>query len=295
MDGLTCLQYIMLEAPRPCLIISAHTGEDSIQAFEALELGAVDFVEKPSGEISRDIEKRSREITGKIKDAIYVNLSVMTRQETMLVDKKHRERPAHSDEIPDKVVVMGSSTGGPRTLMRIIPALPGDLNAPVIVVQHMPGHFTGKFAERMNDHSLIAVKEARNGDPLQKGVVYVAPGDFNMYLARDNGRIVIVLSTPSKNDLVFPSIEKAMESAIEIFGERTIGVILTGMADDGVNGMERLYKLGGETIAESEETAVIYGMPKVVIERGAAKIVAPAYKIGESIIESVSKLSITAP
>ena len=201
MDGLTCLQYIMLEAPRPCLIISAYTGNDSIETFEALQLGAVDFVEKPSGEISRDIEKRAQEIARKIKDAVYVNLSVMTRQEAILVDQNKIRRPS-SEEIPDKVVVIGVSTGGPRALMQVLPALPYDLNAPILVVQHMPGRFTRKFAERLNSHSFIEVREAKNGEPLQNSVVYVAPGDSNLQLVCNNGNILISLSRPSKGEFV---------------------------------------------------------------------------------------------
>ncbi len=292
MDGLTCLQYIMLEAPRPCIIISAYTGNDSIETFEALELGAVDFVEKPSGEISRDIEKRSREIAGKIKDAVYVNLSAMMRQEAILVDQKKIERPS-GEEIPNKIVVIGVSTGGPRALMQLVPALPYDLNAPVLVVQHMPGGFTRKFAERLNSHSFIEVREARNGEPLQNSMVYVAPGDSNLELIRNSGNILIALSRPPKSDFAVPSVEKAIDSAIDIFGKRTVGVILTGMGNDGAKAMKRLHKLGGETVAEAEETAVIYGMPKEAISRGAIKTVAPVYEIAERIVEAVSRLCIT--
>lgn len=280
----------MLESPRPCLIISAHTGKDSVDTFEALELGAVDFVQKPSGEISRNIEECSKEIIRKIKDAVYVNLSVMTRQKAALVDKKWIERPTDG-EIPNKVVVIGVSTGGPRTLMQIIPHLPYDLNAPVLLVQHMPGNFTGRFAERVNNHSFIEVREAKNGEPLRNDVVYVAPGESNLHLTSHNGDIFITLSQPADDDIITPSVGKAIDSTIDIFGQRTIGVILTGMGNDGAKAMERLHKLGGDTIAESEETAVIYGMPKEVILSGAAKTVVPVHEIAGKIVEAVNRMT----
>ena len=289
MDGITCLQHIMIETPRPCIMISAYTGKDSVESFEALELGAVDFVEKPSGEISRDINRRARDIISKIKEAVYVNLAVMTRQETVpFVAKKEAAFPP-AEKAPRKVVVIGVSTGGPRTLMQIIPFLPADLNAPVLLIQHMPKKFTPGFAERLNNHSLLMVREAQNGEPLRENVVYVAPGDTNLFLMRNHGSVYIGLARPAKDDLIVPSVGKAMTSAIDIFGRQAIGVILTGMGDDGAKAMERLNALGGVTIAESEETAVIYGMPKEVIERGAARIVAPAGEIADRIVKAVKR------
>jgi len=292
MDGITCLQHIMIETPRPCVMISAHTGKDSVETFEAMELGAVDFVEKPSGEISRDINKRAEDIIGKIKEAVHVNVGVMTRQKPLsLVAKKEGIVPP-AEKTPDKVVVIGVSTGGPRTLMQIIPFLPADLNAPVVVVQHMPKKFTPGFAGRLNNYSLLTVREAQNGEPLRGNVVYVAPGGTNLFLIRNHTSVFVGLGRPSRDDLIVPSVEKAMNSAIDVFEQQAIGVILTGMGNDGVNAMERLFAMGGETIAESEESAVLYGMPKEVIERGAAKIVAPAGRIAEQIVKAVKRLMI---
>lgn len=288
MDGITCLQYIMLESPRPCLIISAHTARDSIETFEALELGAVDFVQKPSGEISRNIATSAEEIIRKVKGAVQVNLSVMTRQKTAMPDRQWIGRHEGSPT-PEQVVVIGVSTGGPRALMQIIPALPYDLDAPVLIIQHMPGAFTTKFAARLDDHSLIQVKEAENGEPLRNGVVYVAPGDSDLSLFRHvvHSGVAIGIANPPPDSILTPSVEEAMSSAVSIFRERTIGVILTGMGNDGANAMEVLHGLGGITIAESRETAVVYGMPKEVITRGVAKIVAPIHKIAEEIVEAV--------
>ena len=289
MDGITCLQHIMIETPRPCLMISAYTGRDSVETFEALELGAVDFVEKPSGEISRDINRRAEDIIKKIMEAVYVNLSVMTRQKAAPVPAKKATWPPLDENAPHKIVVIGVSTGGPRTLMRIIPYFPGELNVPVLVIQHMPKRFTSGFAERLNNHCPLSVKEAQNGEALRNNVVYVAPGNSNLQVTRNHTGVFISLSAPSPHDSINPSVEKAMGSAINVFGKQVIGVILTGMGDDGAKAMERLYALGGQTIAESEQTAVIYGMPKEVIKKGAARVVAPAGEIADEIIEAVKK------
>ena len=287
MDGITCLQHIMIETPRPCLMISAHTGANSVETFEALELGAVDFVEKPSGEISRDIQTRGREINRKIKEVVYANLAVMTRQQLPPVAaKKPGARPA-AGKVPDRVVVIGVSTGGPRTLMQIIPSLRPDLNAPVLVIQHMPRRFTRSMAERLNQFSLLPVKEAQNGEALRDNVVYVAPGDTHLLLTGTPEGVFATLAQPAKDDPIAPSVDRAMRSAIDLFGKQVVGVILTGMGDDGAGAMERLYELGGATIAESEETAVIFGMPAEVIARGAAQSVAPAGQIAACIAKAV--------
>jgi len=290
MDGITCLQHIMIETPRPCIMISAYTGKHSIETFEALELGAVDFVEKPSGEISRDIHKRAEDIIAKLKETGHVNLSVMTRYEAAPVIDKKEEKPAFDEKIPEKIVVIGVSTGGPRTLMQIIPFLPAGLNTPVLLIQHMPKKFTAGFAERLNNHSPLRVKEAQNGEALRNDVVYVAQGNSNLLMTRNHNGVFINLSKPSKDDLISPSVEKALGSAVDIFGKQVVGVILTGMGDDGAKAMERLYRLGGETITESKETAVIYGMPKEVIKRNAARVVAPSGEIAEEIVQALRRI-----
>ena len=288
MDGITCLQHIMIETPRPCVMISAYTGKDAVETFEALELGAVDFVEKPRGEISRNIEERAQEIVDKIKLAAGVNMAVMTRQKFTPVEEG-KAAPAAGREAPGRVVVIGVSTGGPRTLMQIVPELPAGLGAPVVVIQHMPGNFTGGFARRLDQYSHLPVREAGAGEPLRDNVVYVAPGDYHLQLVRQRDQVVFRLETPAGRELNIPSVNKAMNSAIDLFGERVVGVVLTGMGDDGANAMERLHELGGQTIAESEQTAVIYGMPREAIERGAAGIVAPAPEIAARIMQVLKR------
>ena len=288
MDGITCLQHIMIETPRPCVMISAYTGRDSVETFEALELGAVDFVEKPGGEISRNIEERAQEIVDKIRLAAGANMAVMTRQRLIPVDGE-KVFSGSGAEAPDRVVVIGVSTGGPRTLMQIVPELPAGLGAPVVVIQHMPGNFTGGFARRLDQYSPLSVEEAGDGEVLRNNGVYVAPGGHHLLLARKRDKVVFSLAPPSDRNLNIPSVDRAMNSAIDLFGDRVVGVVLTGMGDDGANAMERLHEMGGETIAESEQTAVIYGMPREVIKRGAARVVAPVAEIAERIVQAVKR------
>lgn len=294
MDGITCLQHIMLETPRPCVIISAHAGKDAVETFEALELGAVDFVQKPSGEISRDIAAVSKEIIRAVTECVSVNLAVMQRQTAGQAVERSRKKPPDPKTRPDRVIVIGVSTGGPRTLMQIISALPPDLGAPVLIVQHMPQNFTANFAARLDKYSFLNVREAAQGEPLLNNMVYVAPGGYHLRLVGNPNGGFINLSRADAAETLVPSVDQAMDSAIEVFGKQTVGVILTGMGNDGAFAMQRLHRLGGETIAESQETAVIYGMPKEVIEKGAAKHVVPAYEVAQKIVEVVQRLKLDA-
>ncbi|MBF0233452.1 MAG: chemotaxis-specific protein-glutamate methyltransferase CheB [Desulfamplus sp.] len=282
MDGITCLQHIMVESPRPCIMISAYTKRDSVETFEALELGAVDFVEKPSGEISRDIHVRAQDIVSKIKEAAAASLDSLYR---FVPEPVRKQVPVQTLDttVPDKVVVIGVSTGGPRTLMQIIPALPENLDASVIVVQHMPEKFTHSFAARLNEYSALRVKEAQFGDYIAKGEVYVAKGGHHLLLAQNTKGISLHVTRPLGKELFVPNINVTMNSAIDIFGNRTVGVILTGMGDDGADAISRLYSKGGHTIAESEATAIIYGMPREVIVRGVARTIAPSHEIAKQI------------
>lgn len=295
MDGIACLQYIMISSPRPCVMISGYTRRDSLEAFEALELGAVDFVEKPSGEISRNIISRKNAITSTIYRAASANILALSR--TAPVQHTPPPGPVQKTTLsapPACVVVIGVSTGGPRTLMAILPELPVDFPAPILLIQHMPARFTGGFARRLDLYSKVEVKEARHGETLRNGVVYVAPGERNLKLCSFREKTCIDIAMPEADDIFVPSVEKTMHSAIDIFKARTIGVILTGMGDDGVHAMARLHGIGGVTIAESEESAVIYGMPRAVIDRGAAGTILPARNIAHAIEGALKHVAQTA-
>jgi two-component system chemotaxis response regulator CheB len=284
MDGLTVLQHIMIESPRPCVIISAYTGKDSLETFEALELGAVDFVQKPSGEISRDIASQSREIIRSIRDAANANLAVMTLAENVVPVTSGPAQRVIAQDVPTQVVVVGVSTGGPRTLMQVVPELAATLGAPVIIVQHMPENFTNGFAKRLDTYSTLQVRETVDGEELLNDEIYVVRGGHHLVLKKEKGRVYIHLRRADKNDIIAPSVDLALHSAIDIFGKKVVGVILTGMGSDGCDGMKRLHTLGGITIAESKDSAVIFGMPKEVIDAGASSVVAPADRIAKEIL-----------
>jgi len=289
MDGITCLQHIMIETPKPCVMISAYTKRDSIETFEALELGAVDFVQKPSGEISKDIWHLNEEIQTKLKMAAKANLNALTRFSPISINQQFFDQT--DGKTPDKIVVMGVSTGGPRTMMHIIPKIPEDIGVPILLIQHMPRKFTRNYAERLNQYSQIHVKEAEHGEPLQNNVVYVAQGERNLIVKTQNNKTKIALEMPATDDLYVPSVNKSLNSAIDVFKDRCIGIILTGMGDDGSSAMQRLFYTGGHTIAESEETAVIFGMPQEVIKIGAVKDIAPAHEIAKKIELAIKKMN----
>ena len=289
MDGLTCLQHIMLTSPRPCIVISAYAGNDSVETFEALELGAIDFVQKSSGEISRDISRFAHEICRKIKTAAVANLGMIRPQTAGALAAKTAYK-SHLGDMPKAAVVIGVSAGGPRTLMQIVPSLPADIGVPIMIVQHMPPKFTASFAHRLDQYSRMSVKEAEDKEPILNNVVYVASGGFNLTLTKDRRGVYALLTRPPEDQIVTPSVEETLRTAIDVFGEKMVGVILTGMGNDGILGMRRLFEIGGETIAESEETAVIYGMPKEVIEKRAANKIVPSHAMGKAIIASVKKI-----
>ena len=294
MDGLTSMQYILSEYPQiPVLMVSSLTAEGALVTFEALELGAFDYVAKPSGTVSSNLHVVGREIIQKIKlaykgvnkrnirDRILRQRGVTAEKRTLPVKRK---QPTGGNE-RTKVVAIGISTGGPGTLMEVLPMLPQDLNAALVIVQHMPPSFTSSFAKRLNDACRLSIKEAEAGDVLQNGRGYLAPGGYQL-VVRGEGGIVRLPSTPKT--VFMPSVNVMMESVLDAYGgENVIGVLMTGMGDDGVEAMIKIRKAGGITIAEDESTAVVFGMPREAIERGGAEIVLPSYKIADAIIKAV--------
>ncbi len=293
MDGLTALSHIMTESPRPVVMISSLTQEGALTTFEALELGAVDYVGKPGGTISRDIDLVADDIRYKIKAAARARLSRLKRKSERRVSAsapRRRTPAARATDRSGKIVVIGVSTGGPNTLMDIVPAFPEDLAAPVIIVQHMPGSFTPSFAMRLDKYSPLSFKEAERGDILAPGRGFLAPGGLHLTIAPRSSlarEFYIRLSKIGPKTLHVPSVDVTMESVLEFYGPNTIGVLLTGMGDDGADAMVKIRRAGGRTIAESEETAVVFGMPKEAINRGGAEFILPSYKIGDKIVELV--------
>jgi two-component system chemotaxis response regulator CheB len=295
MDGLTALGYIMIERPTPTVVISSLTREGTITTLQALELGAVDFVAKPSGTISPDIETLSEEIVAKVRIAARSHLR---RRRRPLPARPGGHLPSltpHSlSPFEARVIVaIGVSTGGPRTLLDILPQLPPDFPSPIAIVQHMPPRFTAAFAQRLDEQCAVTVKEAHHHEPLQPGHVYIAPGGHHMRVAWSTlrGEPVIHLSDTPRDTLFRPSVDVLFESVANLYGRHAVGVLLTGMGTDGAEGMVRIRQAGGITIAESEETAVVFGMPRAAIERGGADIIAPSTIISKEIARAIEIIS----
>ncbi|MBP2017640.1 two-component system chemotaxis response regulator CheB [Symbiobacterium terraclitae] len=295
LDGFGTLREIMARRPTPVVMVSSHTSEGAEATIRALALGAVDFVAKPSGSISLNMHITRDELVAKVKGAAGATPRVRTvvPPPPRLPGRVQgpvpvvRPRPvAGGDRPPRRLVVIGCSTGGPGALHQIIPRLPGDLPAGVLVVQHMPPGFTRSLAERLNELSAIPVKEARAGDPVRAGEVLVAPGGYHMTVDSE-GRIQLDQGPPVHG--VRPAVDVTLASVVPQWGNRLVGVILTGMGYDGAKGMVSLLRAGGWTIAEDASTCVVYGMPKVVVELGAAREVLPVHAIAEAITRAVGE------
>ena len=297
MDGLTALQHIMMQSPRPVVMLSSLTQEGAITTYEAMELGAVDFVGKPGGTISKNMSEVSADLLFKVKAAASANLKSLgasrKRRRAQRQQLKVSPKPGglHASDFLGKAVVIGQSTGGPNTIFEILPHLPGDLGVPVFIIQHMPKTFTPGFAKRLDDNCALSFKEAAAGDVIEAGCGYLAPGDIHMTLtSRGVGKgCMIRLNKTPIGTLHTPSVDITMDSILEFYGANTIGVLLTGMGSDGADAMVNIRRSGGRTIAESEETCVVFGMPKEAIARGGAEFVLPAYEIAKKIVELVRK------
>lgn len=304
LDGFGALRAIMQERPTPVVMVSSHTREGAEATVHALTMGAVDFVTKPSGSISLNMSITRDELVAKVKAAAGATVRVRRFPVDMktggpppitpspaapVASPVFQQAAAAAQEarlpltggLPRQLVLIGCSTGGPGALHQIIPHLPGDLPAAVVVVQHMPAGFTRSLANRLNDLSPLQVREAADGDRVEVGTVLVAPGGRHLLLTPE-GRVTLNDDPPMHG--VRPAVDKCFESAVPIWGDRMIGVILTGMGYDGAKGMVALKKAGGRTVAEDQSTCVVYGMPKVVVEMGAADEVLPVDEISAAIV-----------
>ncbi len=283
MDGIEALKQIMAKNPLPVIMVSSLTAEGAKVTLDALELGAIDFIPKNLSELSVNILKIRQHLVDKIKHIGRKGLVLRKRQKTTVI-----EIPQYRGERRISIVAIGTSTGGPRALQEIIPALPKDFPVGILIAQHMPPSFTGPFAERLNQLSQITVKEAEAGEPIKPGIVFIAPGGGHMRVKRKRLlEPVIDIGHDSGEGIYRPSVDALMLSVVEFFPGRSLGVILTGMGNDGMKGMIAIKKGGGRTIAQNEETCVVYGMPRAVVDAGVADKVVPLDEIAGEIINSV--------
>ncbi|MCM3704177.1 chemotaxis response regulator protein-glutamate methylesterase [Cytobacillus firmus] len=303
LNGLEALKIIMKTMPVPVVMLSSTTKEGAENTFTAMEYGAVDFIAKPSGTISLDLHKIKTELTDKVVQASKANIKELAdfsgigKKTAELKINYSKIEPCRSIQInhSDKanlnvkqLICIGTSTGGPRALQKVLVDLPGNLNAPVLIVQHMPAGFTKSLASRLNGLSALSVKEAEEGDILENGTAYIAPGGFHLTAAKSGKDLVIHLNESLPRNGHRPSVDMMLESISEINGFRKIAVIMTGMGADGKKGLMALKKSGEvKAIAESKESSIVYGMPRAVIESGLADDVQHIERIAESILKFV--------
>lgn len=298
MDGMTALEVIMRENPVPVVMVSSLTRDGAEATMKALDLGAVDFVAKAAGPIS-SVTGISAEIINKCRAAAQVNVQHLRRKPFSAVPlpskpavvpdplvAKALEYPAVSEE---RVVAIGTSTGGPRALQEIITKLPGNLPCGVVVVQHMPPGFTKSLSERLNSLSSVTVKEAEHNDVIRPGLVLIAPGDYHMTVEAEGGRKVVKLAQNPPIGGHRPAVDPMLESVARVYGAKAVAVILTGMGHDGAKGMQNIRQQKGYTIAEDQSTSVVFGMPKAAIELGVIDKVLPLPAIASEIVRSLAK------
>lgn len=278
MDGLEALERIMDEFPVPVVMLSSSTKQGAKSTFHALQLGAVDFVEKTSGPISLDLHKIKDELIEKVlyADKVDVNrlknkpVQAVTDQAIATVQSKTRKNRIHEWRSDQKrLILVGTSTGGPKALQTVLTQLPDHIGAPIIVVQHMPPNFTESLALRLDSLCSLTVKEAVNGDILQNDTVYLAAGGYHLELKKNGKSLALETNTKEPVNGHRPSVDKLFASASKLDDYYTVAVIMTGMGSDGTNGLIQLKETGrSQVIAESEQTCIVYGMPKAAITAG---------------------------
>lgn len=295
MDGFTFLRILMSRRPTPVLVISSQSRRENV--FKALELGALEFIAKPTQKISPELREIDRELVEKVRLIARLRAvaplpagpaaapgSGTAAGAAAATSAANATGAAAAGMPPGRVVVIGASTGGPAALQRIFPELPADLPAAVLVAQHMPPKFTQAFADRLDRGAPLEVREARNGDLLRTGLALVAPGAGITTVVRgDDGALRISVRPAGADDRFVPSIDRLFESTAEAMGQNVLGVILTGMGGDGAKGVRAVKGKGGISLAESPDTAVISGMPEEAIRTGCVADVLPLAQVARAI------------
>lgn len=293
MGGLECLDRIMLERPCPVVMVSALTGEGAAETLQALELGAVDFVLKPAGAVSLRLTEFAPQLVDKVRVAAGAKLKASKRLRERVTHRMRRSEAAFDVAPPpdeskrrarradgDGLVLVGSSTGGPPALEAVLSPLPAGFPWPVLVAQHMPASFTGPLASRLDGLCNVRVTEVVRPTLLESGNVYIGRGDADLIVTRRPAGLM-AMSAPAEADYPWhPSTNRLVESALRhVAPAQLVGVLLTGMGNDGADAMARLRQLGGATIAESKDTAVVWGMPGELVALGGAEWTEPVHKI----------------
>jgi two-component system, chemotaxis family, protein-glutamate methylesterase/glutaminase len=285
LDGLGFLQKQMKRRPLPVVVVTI-TNEGGELALQALEAGAIDFVQKPTALATEKIFEISDELVAKVKAAAAVSFDTALREPETVVEALPVEMAPAANLVD--VVVIGVSTGGPQALRYLIPQLPATLSVPVAVVLHMPPGYTAMYAQRLDELASLAVREAEAGDLLRPGHVYIAPAGRHLTLRRDQHNQVMThldarpFDTPHR-----PSVDVLFKSAADVYGGRTLGVVLTGMGSDGQSGAAWIKSQGGLIFSQSESSCVVYGMPRAVVEAGLSDRQLPLTRMAKAIMEVI--------
>lgn len=321
MDGITAVRELMARKPKPVLMISSVTTEGAETTLKALEAGAMDFVAKPASRVSLDIVAQEDDIRGKVKalakrrpplpraaprpsfqERVAAHAAAATANKWGLATRPSEVapgigasgtpqvviRPANGRPVRD-LVAIGVSTGGPPAVQKLLSSLPKDFPVPLLIAQHMPAAFTGPFARRLDNACEIAVKEAESGEIIKPGVAYVAPGGRHMRLEAKLSTMTVIITDEPKSALYKPSANVLHESVGLALGRRALGVQLTGMGSDGLEGIRVLKEKGGKALAQSDATCVVYGMPKAIVDAGLADEIVDIDDMAAAIMNSLYK------
>lgn len=292
MDGLTALSLIMAERPVAVIMVSSLTEQGALVTFEALNLGAIDYVAKPGGTISLSIDRIGHELISKVRSAARTRPRRATPnpaglQRRMQEDRRKAAQRAEnrSRVVNDGLLIIGASTGGPRALEVLLGGLPADFPWPVLVAQHMPEAFTRAFAERLDQTCALHVLEAGTVQSVETGNVYIARGGADLMVASRAGRLSVIHTPEHAQFLWHPSVEVLGKSVLDHCDARKVtAVLLTGMGYDGAEAFSEIKRRGGRTIAENEESAVVFGMPGELVKRGGATLQLPVERIAQQLM-----------
>ncbi len=279
MDGFTFLRILMSSRPTPVVVVSSYSQKENV--FKALELGALDFVAKPD-RYETEPDSIRDQLVSKVLLARNMRQSALTAARSAMETMSsvvRRPKSASSRRPPRRIVAIASSTGGPSALMEVLSRIPGTTASGFVIAQHMPDKFTRTFSERLDKRSGLEVSEAREMDEVGRGTAYVCPGRRCMELVVHNNSFRLVVSRPAESDRYVPSADRLFASVARVAGKDSVGVILTGMGDDGVAGARKIVEAGGVIIAESEATAVVYGMPGAAARAGIVRHLLPLPEI----------------
>jgi two-component system chemotaxis response regulator CheB len=309
MNGIEATERIMAECPTPVLMLSAHTDENADVTFEALDKGAVDFFTKPGGEVSMEMSRLKDQLVEMVSSVAAVDVGATkgggtgsasgasssggtapTTAGSSATGRRATESSSNQTTYAtNPTLVIGSSTGGPKMVEQVMESLPIEADLRVLIIQHMPEGFTGRFAERINTRSDYEVREATDGARIGGGEGLVAAGDRHMEVKNyRNGRLRTKLTQDDPVNSVRPAVDVTMQTAAETIDDPLVGLILTGMGEDGADGIRRIKQAGGKTIAQDEATSAVYGMPKRAAETGCVDTVLPIDDIADGIIDTIT-------